>query len=130
MRQEKQRANDTMVQNVSLPMICAAAALRRGDANKALLELKCAENYDGAQAELLYTRGNAYLKANQPERAIKEFKKVLDLRAFYVADPTIALGQLGLARAYASAGDMPNARAAYQSFFYAMEKDADPDVPI
>jgi serine/threonine protein kinase/Flp pilus assembly protein TadD len=125
----EKRAEDTAVQNVSLPMIRATVALNRGDANKALQELRSAENYDAAQAELLYTRGNAYLRADQPAQAIDEFQKVLNLRAFYSADPTIGLAQLGLARAYAAAGDKYNAHAAYNSFF-ALWKDADPDVPI
>ncbi|MBV9888407.1 MAG: tetratricopeptide repeat protein [Acidobacteria bacterium] len=123
------RPNDTMVHNVSLPMIRATIALNHGDTAKALQELKAAENYDGAQIELLYTRGNAYLRANDPARAAEEFKRALNLRAFYAEDPTIALAQLGLARAYATAGDKPNARVAYDSFF-ALWKDADPQVPI
>jgi hypothetical protein len=39
------------------------------------------------------------------------------------------LAQLGLARAHVLAGDTPKARAAYQDFF-ALWKDADPDIPI
>lgn len=124
-----QRPADTMVHNVSLPMIRATIALNHGDAAKALQELKAAENYDGAQAELLYTRGIAYLRAQDPARAVEEFNKVLSLQAFYAEDPTIALAQLGLARAHAAAGDKPKARAAYNSFFL-LWKDADPNVPI
>jgi eukaryotic-like serine/threonine-protein kinase len=40
-----------------------------------------------------------------------------------------SLAHLGLGRAYAMAGDAGKARAAYQDFF-AVWKDADPDVPI
>jgi cytochrome c-type biogenesis protein CcmH/NrfG len=36
---------------------------------------------------------------------------------------------LGLARAYAMQGDSAKARAAYEDFF-ALWKDADPDVPV
>jgi hypothetical protein len=36
---------------------------------------------------------------------------------------------LGLARAYAISGDAAKARTAYQDFF-ALWKDADPDIPI
>jgi len=36
---------------------------------------------------------------------------------------------LGLGRAYAMAGDSTKARTAYQDFF-ALWKDADPDIPI
>ena len=38
-------------------------------------------------------------------------------------------GSLGLARAYVLTGDTPKAKAAYQDFF-ALWKDADPDIPI
>jgi hypothetical protein len=40
-----------------------------------------------------------------------------------------ALAHLGLGRAYAMAGDTSKARGAYQDFF-ALWKDADPDIPI
>jgi eukaryotic-like serine/threonine-protein kinase len=43
--------------------------------------------------------------------------------------PFPALSRLGLARAYALEGDNAKARTAYQDFF-ALWKDADPDVPI
>jgi len=42
---------------------------------------------------------------------------------------TGALAKLGLARAYAGEGDPAKARVAYQDFF-ALWKDADPNVPI
>ena len=44
-------------------------------------------------------------------------------------NPIGALAQLGLGRAYALQGDTSKAKAAYQDFF-ALWKDADPDVPI
>jgi serine/threonine protein kinase len=40
-----------------------------------------------------------------------------------------ALAHLGLARAYALSGDSIKSRTAYQNFF-ALWKDADPDIPI
>ena len=40
-----------------------------------------------------------------------------------------ALAHLGLGRSYTLAGDLTKARIAYQDFF-ALWKDADPDVPI
>ncbi len=39
------------------------------------------------------------------------------------------LAQVGLARAYALQGDTAKARTAYQDFF-ALWKNADPDIPI
>jgi hypothetical protein len=40
-----------------------------------------------------------------------------------------SLARLGLSRAYALSGDAAKARTAYQDFF-ALWKDADPDIPI
>lgn len=125
----EKRTEDTMVQNVTLPMIRAVIAMNHGDAAKAVEILKAAENYDAAQAELLYTRAYAYLRAGQPAQSIAEFKRMLNLSAYYSADPTISLAQLGLARAYAAAEDKTQARAAYENFF-SIWKDADPDLLI
>jgi hypothetical protein len=44
-------------------------------------------------------------------------------------EPLAALAHLGLGRAYALAGDSAKSKTAYQDFF-ALWKDADPDVPI
>ncbi len=43
--------------------------------------------------------------------------------------PLGALAHLGLARAYAMSDDTAKARTKYQDFF-ALWKDADPDIPI
>jgi hypothetical protein len=43
--------------------------------------------------------------------------------------PLGALAHLGLARAYALSGETAKSRAAYLDFF-ALWKDADPDIPI
>ncbi len=125
----EKRAEDTIVQNVTVPMIRAVIAMNHRDPAKAVEILKGAENYDAAQAELLYTHGYAYLQAGQSAQSVAEFKRVLNLGAYYSADPTISLAQLGLARAYASAGDKAQARAAYDLFFSTW-KDADPDLLI
>ena len=43
--------------------------------------------------------------------------------------PLYALTHLGLARAYALAGETSKSRTAYQNFL-ALWKDADPDIPV
>jgi eukaryotic-like serine/threonine-protein kinase len=58
-----------------------------------------------------------------------EFQKFLDHRTIVANSPLGALARLGLARAYASQGNGSKARTAYQDFF-ALWKDADPDIPI
>jgi hypothetical protein len=54
---------------------------------------------------------------------------MLDRRGVYPFNVTYPLAALGLARARVLAGDTAAARTAYQNFF-AMWKDADPDVPV
>ena len=66
---------------------------------------------------------------HQGSAAAIEFQKILD-RPGVVANEVIgALAHLGLARAYALSGENVKSRTAYQNFF-ALWKDADPDIPI
>ena len=75
-----------------------------------------------------YARGQSYLRARQGSAAAGEFQKFLDHRGLVWNCATAPLARLGLARAYALAGDAAKARAAYQDFF-ALWKDADSDIP-
>jgi eukaryotic-like serine/threonine-protein kinase len=76
-----------------------------------------------------YDRGRAYLKARKGAEAAAEFQRVLDHRGIDTAGLEYALSYLGLARAYSLQGDSARSRTAYQDFF-ALWKDADPDVPV
>ena len=76
-----------------------------------------------------YLRGQAYLKAKQGKEAAAEFQRILDQRGVCVASAFCSLSHLQLGRARAMSGDNAGARTAYQDFF-ALWKDADPDVPI
>jgi len=125
----KERPNDTLVQSVYLPLVQAVVALNGGDAKKAIELLRSGLPYDKATTPSLYVRGLAYLKMGQGTEAGQEFQKILALRNFTPADPVMSLAHLGLGRAYALSGDMAKSRAAYQDFF-ALWKDADPDIPI
>jgi hypothetical protein len=77
----------------------------------------------------VYLRGQAYLLARQGKEAAVEFQKIIDHRGIVLNFPLAALAHLGLGRAYAMASDTAKARTAYQDFF-ALWKDADPDIPI
>jgi serine/threonine protein kinase/tetratricopeptide (TPR) repeat protein len=77
----------------------------------------------------VYVRAQAYLSAHQAAPAAAEFQKILDHRGLLWNCATGALAHLGLARAFVLQGDTAKARAAYQDFF-ALWKDADPDIPI
>jgi eukaryotic-like serine/threonine-protein kinase len=125
---------DTIVQSEYLPMIRAAGVLGSPDASrdaeKAIEALAAAAPYElGATFYPAYLRGEAYLAAKQGSAAAAEFQKVLDHPGVVASDPIGTLAHLGIGRAYALTGDTPKAKTAYQDFF-ALWKDADPDIPI
>jgi hypothetical protein len=65
----------------------------------------------------------------QGNEAAQEFQKILTLHNFAATDILLPMAHLSLGRAYALSGDTAKSRAAYQDFF-ALWKDADPDIPI
>jgi tetratricopeptide (TPR) repeat protein len=106
--------------------------LKRGKADEALETLRAAARYErAARYDMLpqYTRGYALLAAKHPTDAVAEFQKVISLRSLSPFSPTWPLAHVGLARAYAAAGNTTASRKAYEDFF-ALWKNADPDVPI
>lgn len=127
----KQRPDDTFLHQLSFPGLQAIAELNRGNAEKALELLKSAAAYDGADTGVHYLRATAYLRAGRPAEAVQEYQKVLSLKLArpFGPEPSMALAQLGLARAYAAQGDKAKARTAYQDLL-AMWKDADSDLPL
>jgi eukaryotic-like serine/threonine-protein kinase len=77
----------------------------------------------------VYVRGEALLASHQGAAAAVEFQKILDWPGLIVNEPIGPLAHLGLARAYAMAGDAAKSRAAYNDFF-SIWKDADPNIPV
>ena len=127
---------DTLVERYWLPTIQAAVALEHKDPNRAVELLQAASAIELAQpAEVnvvlcpVYLRGEAYLTLHDGKAAVAEFQKFVDHRGLVGNFSWGALALLDLARAYALQSDTTKARAAYQEFF-ALWKDADPDVPI
>jgi len=125
----KIRPQDDFVLSVLVPTVRAVGAMNHGDPANAIELLNTAEPYDRAYIEGRLVRGNAYLRAGRGSDAAQEFQSVLALKNALPDAPLIPLSQLGLARAYALQGDKAKARTAYQDFF-ALWKDADPDIPI
>ncbi len=133
----KRFPEDTIVQSNYLPTIRAATALQGGSASKAIEALAPVAPYElGSPAQNLalalypvYLRGEAYLAAHQGSAAAAEFQKILDHPGVVQNELIGALAHLGLARAYALSADIVKSRTAYQNFF-ALWKDADPDIPI
>ncbi len=120
---------DTVLRTVELPEIQAITQLRRGEAEKALHWLESVRPTGFSRYGVPYVRGNAYLRLVKGHEAEQAFQSILNLRTLYPTNPILSLARLGLARAYALEGNAAESRTAYQDFF-ALVKDADPDVPI
>ena len=130
---------DTLINNYWIPSVEAASALRKNNAASAIEILRLVTPYEsGLPIGLItlntafypvYLRGQAYLKADEPASAEREFQKILNHPGIATNAYVLPLAQLGLARARALANDTTGARAAYQKFF-AIWKDADPDISI
>lgn len=125
----RKRPYDTLVQFVAVPLVKAQVELNRGNPAKAIDLLDGAMVYGRTNTGVLYVRGEAYLRARQGGDAAQAFQRLLDLRNVALGDALIPLAKVGLARAYALQGDNARSRLAYQDFF-ALWKDADPDVPL
>ena len=130
---------DTIVRLNYVPTVRAQLALGAFDgAPKALDILSVASPYERgisgsstfwANLYPIYVRGGAYLASHQGAEAAAEFQKILDWPGVALNEPIAALAPLGLARAYALAGDALKSRAAYQDFL-TLWKDADAEIPV
>jgi hypothetical protein len=110
----------------------AVIEINRRNPEKAIEELEATRRFEfGRNFQFLppYVRGLAYLGAHKGENAISEFQGIIKHRGILPQAPDWALAHVGLARAYSISGDNSRARSAYQDFF-ALWKDADPDIPI
>jgi DNA-binding winged helix-turn-helix (wHTH) protein/tetratricopeptide (TPR) repeat protein len=130
--------DDTVVQLGWLPMIRAQAALNGNDPARAIEILQRSTPFELGTSRPetfiptlfpVYLRGEAFLAAKRGSEAAAEFQKILDHRGIVKNDMVGALAQLQLGRAYAMQANLVKARAAYQDFF-ALWRDADPDIPI
>ena len=124
--------DDTLLHQVFIPVVRALIELDHKAPDKAIQALQSATPYElGTVPGFLpiYVRGLAYLQAKRGAEAAAEFQKIIDHRGIDPPTPEHSLAKLGLGRAYVIAGDTAKARAAYQDFF-ALWKDADPDVPL
>jgi tetratricopeptide (TPR) repeat protein len=118
-------------------MARSALALNSGNAQVAIEALSPAAPYELGHTNEdftfalypIYFRGQAYLAAKNGAGAAAEFQKILDHSSIVGNEPIGALAHLGLARSYSLSGNTAKAKTAYQDFF-ALWKNADPDVPI
>jgi len=127
--------SDTLLNAVQIPVVRALMDLQRKAPEEAVAVLESAREYEfgfgpnSANFWPVYIRGLAFLRMQDGTKAAAEFQKILDHRGAAAVNLLYPLARLNLARAYTLQSDTPKARAAYQDFF-ALWKDADPDIPV
>ena len=138
MQLEKNDPSNTVLKLYWLPTIKAAIELNgeqfssssgASGSRCSLRTRRAATIPAGHPVSSLHARPSLPDGAQRQRAAAAEFQKFLDHRGIVLNFPLGALAHLGLARAYALSGDTAKAEAAYQDFF-ALWKDADPDIPI
>ncbi len=126
----EQAPNNTLANNLWLPVTNAALALKQLQPEKAIEALQAASTYDPASSYIsVWLRGQAYLRLNKGRAAAAEFQKVLTHRGWEPSSVFYPLAELGLARAYAQVGDSTEARKHYTAFFK-IWREADADLPV
>ena len=123
---------DTLLNFYWLPSAEAAIELNKSNPSRAIADLEITAPYELTFTGNLYPayiRGQAYLQAHNGVAAAPEFQKILDHRGIVSNFVFGALAHLQLGRAYAMEGESAKAKSAYEDFF-ALWKDADPDIPI
>jgi hypothetical protein len=131
----KRFPSDTLLHRYWLPTIRSSIELARNNAPGALAASK-GLSYElgsfigpGGSLYPVYVLGQAHLMSREGRESTADFQKILDHRFLVLNSPIGALAHLGLGRASVLQGDAAKARTAYQDFF-ALWKDADPDIPI
>ena len=127
----------TYVRFGSLPAVRGILAIRRGNMREGIENLPTISshaliypiNQVTPPMVPVYVSGEAYLAAHRGAEAAAAFQLIVDNPGLVWNGPIGALAHLGLGRAYTMQNDTAKARAAYQDFF-ALWKDADPDIPI
>ena len=132
---QKSEPSNTYLKVYWFPVIEASIDMAQQAPDRAVVALEPALPYElggpppGIVMYPPYIRGLAYLAQKNGPAAAAEFQKFPDHSGIVQNFLLSSLSHIQLARAYAISGDTAKAKAAYQSFF-ALWKDADPDVPI
>jgi Putative Zn-dependent protease, contains TPR repeats len=126
----KRFPENTMVREDYVPVIRAAAALRKGShiekpqevidmlapASQIELGSHAMERVAFLTCYPIYFRGEALLAAHQGAQAAAEFQKILDHPQLTLTDPVSSMALLALSRAYEMSGDRTRSVAAYKRF--------------
>ena len=123
----KQYPEDTQINQIVAPQARAALALAANQPQEALVNLEGAKAFDLVSAGA-YLQGLAYLDLKDSSNAIEGFQRATKYKGAALQTPQdYGQAQLGLARAYAMAGNKPEAKKAYEALFVSW-KDAE-DLP-
>jgi ATP/maltotriose-dependent transcriptional regulator MalT len=131
----KEFPDNRYVQLVNTTTVAAWQRLQQNQLAEAIAALETARPNEygngphGLYYVPIYIRGLAYLRLRDSAKAAAEFQRILDRQGVGANSEQYFLAQLNLGRAYVVSGNMANAKKAYQDFF-ALWKDADPDIPI
>src|SRR5579859_4594568 len=96
---------DTIINDVTLPVIRATVQINRRQPARAIELLRTAEPYELRDFQVLYTRGVAFLAARMGREGAAEFQKILHNPGIDPISPYYPLARVGLARAYALQAD-------------------------
>jgi len=109
----------------------ATCARPRRHRPRAFPALRTRQSFSGNRRHIAsrIPSGLAYLAEKNGPAAAAEFQKLLDHQGIVQNFLLGSLAHLQIGRAYAMSGDRRKAKTAYQDFF-ALWKDADPDIPI
>jgi len=126
----KRFPTDSLINQVRIPLVEAHVAMQHGNAAQAIQLLEKTRLYGrNILFPIAYLRGQAYLAEKKGADAAAQFQEILDNRGWSPISYFYPLAYVGVARAAVLQGDMAKARKAYEDFF-ALWKDADPDLPI
>lgn len=133
----KKFPNGTIWNAIQLPEIEAEIALHVNEAGRGVDLMTASVPYERAYPDAVYVRGLVYLDMKRGAEAAAEFRKIADHEGASWGATWVhpywgqyyALSYLGMARGEMLAGQVAQARAAYEKFF-ALWKTADPDLPV
>jgi tetratricopeptide (TPR) repeat protein len=122
------RPEDTLIQQVHLPIVRSIIERQRGNPQEAVELLVPVARFEQGELQILYYRAQAYAAAGQYDKAIAEYQRLLDQRGWTAWCVFAPLAQHGLAKTYALQHQQARGRKAYEDFFSTW-RDATPAIP-
>src|SRR6266480_2545481 len=128
----KSRPDDTLLNSIYFPLVRSVLEYKASRGEGALRAQDSLQPFDFgsvAGVSAAYIRGLAQQRLGKPEQAKKEFQSVTERQGLGATAPERMLAYVQLGRSYVATRNIERGKAAYLHFF-ALWKDADPDIPI